>query len=419
MILKLIRDLNVKENRLTLVKKSLVIFFLIGIVMSYNLWTNDRNFPLFPVFDNLVFSKLWGWAIFFAQLILLISVFFSNKKRLIFLIYVIFCFSLIQDQLRLQPWVYLYLLAFLPFLFITKDEDNYLGISYLQCLVIGVYIWSGIHKFNLNFIDIVVENISVNSFRVYDVSIINFIKSFGYVIPVFEILTGLFLWFSATRRIGILMAIFTHLFVLYYLGPYSMDSNYIVYPWNIEMIILVILLFYKTGDKISFGIERRFIKNVFRLALILVLGLPVFNFIGLWDHYLSFSFYSGKAPDLYILTKNPTELEHKYFLPIEGMEGGEIISVVNWASMELNVPFYPESRIFKSFIELYEKDVKGNDFVFIESSMPLYERQIYNTYGSKRKKKEVSKFFFLTFDNPIYLDTTSMKVLKQYSHLPD
>ena len=414
MILKLYTEFINKQNRLSLVKKSLSLFFVIGIIMSYNLWINDRDFPLFPIFDNLVFSKFWGWAIFLAQLMLLVSIFFSNRKRLVLLIYVIFSLSLIQDQLRWQPWVYLYLLAFLPFLLLNKDEDNILGISYLQCLLIGVYIWSGIHKFNLNFIDIAVENISVNFFRVSDLRTIDLIKSFGYIIPVFEILTGIFLWFSKTRRIGVLMAIFIHLFVLFYLSPFSMDGNYIVYPWNIEMIILVFLLFYKTENQINFGIERKPVKSVLIIALLLVLGLPIFNFIGLWDHYLSFSLYSEKTPNFYILSKNPIESEREYILPIDGMYGGEIISVGYWADKELNVPIYPESRIYQSFADLYIKKGKDKDLVFIESSIPLYERQIYNTYGRKRKKKEFCEFFYLTFDTPIYLDTTSMKITKQH-----
>ncbi len=109
---------------------------------------------------------------------------------------------------------------------------------------------------------------------------------------------------------------------------------------------------------------------------------PALNFVECWDNYLSFSFYSAKVNSYYIaieeneLVKIDKRL-NKFFVQIKGLSGGQIIDLNKWSMSELNVPFYPETRVFKkicnSFCELGIGDEK---LIFLEVEQPLSSRPL-------------------------------------------
>ena len=124
----------------------IVITFAVSLILSFNLWGNNRTFPLFPIFDIQI-----NWIHKIAQYGFLILIFICiliPGKKLIksFLIFLVFLISL--DQIRLQPWVYFTILCLIPFAFKNKQITRF---NYLRILFIVVYIWSGIHKLNEKF----------------------------------------------------------------------------------------------------------------------------------------------------------------------------------------------------------------------------------------------------------------------------
>jgi len=76
---------------------------------------------------------------------------------------------------------------------------------------------------------------------------------------------------------------------------------------------------------------------------------PAFRWVNLWDSYLSFALYSGNQNQAYIYLSDdtferlPKELKgHVY----EESKNLNFIPVQEWSYGELNVPPYPEPRIF-------------------------------------------------------------------------
>jgi hypothetical protein len=67
---------------------------------------------------------------------------------------------------------------------------------------------------------------------------------------------------------------------------------------------------------------------------------------------MSFSFYSDKVNAYYIaieeseLPKVDKRFE-SFFVELPNLKGGKIIDIYEWSLAELNVPFYPEDRVFK------------------------------------------------------------------------
>ena len=100
--------------------------------------------------------------------------------------------------------------------------------------------------------------------------------------------------------------------------------------------------------------------------------MPVFSFLNSWDQYLSFRLYSGNTNLFYIsiaddqVHKIDTDL-HQYFWQVEGLSGGEMINVNRWSMNELNVPFYPETRVFKQVAKSFcGRGIENSKLIAVE-----------------------------------------------------
>lgn len=354
--------------------------------MSHKLWLSERFFPTIPFFKFIPkFPNPWDWFILLGLFTLLIlGLIYRNRKVFIGIISIT-AILLLQDQMRWQPWAYIYLLLLLPFLW--KEDQQKVFINYFQIILIGVYIWSGIHKLSPNFIEITFMNILKVFWENLDPETFQSISFLGYSISIIEIITGIFLILPKLRKIGVYLACMTHITILIYLSPLGINSNSIVYPWNIAMIIIVFLTFFGTNNKLFFWkIEKPAFSGLQCLVIILVWVLPGLNFAKLWDHYLSFSLYSGKVNVFHIAIQQGElgKIDRRYrdyFVDVEGLTGGAIIDVNLWAMKELNVPFYPETRLFKEVGKTFcKQNIAEENLVLIEYEMPMEQMKFQSYY---------------------------------------
>lgn len=366
-------------KRIYLIKRLVSLFFLIGIIFSFKLWHADRLFPLAPVFGFLPeFAPAAGKFLAFALPAALIANCFIHKRTINSFVLVIVLLLALQDQNRWQPWVYIYTLCLLPFSVLNKEQTSVSELlTYYQLLLLGVYFWSGVHKVNANFIDITFKQILTDLFKIEKPELLQSLKHWGYAIPALEILTAFLLLIPKSRKAGVYLATATHLFILIYLSPFGVNDNYIVYPWNLAMIGLVFLAFYGLKGSVTLPAKEMkvTILNLF-IALVTCL-LPVLNFFGYLDNYLAFSLYSEKINEYYIIVEESaldktSKALSPYYLKDENLRGGQIIQVNKWAMDEMNVPFYPETRVFKrvasSFCDL---GIEEGKLFFLEFEKPL------------------------------------------------
>lgn len=360
-------------------------FFVFGILLSFQVWISNRFFPLAPFFEGIAVKGFTADIIILGVLIIsLLAVIISGK--IIFTRCALFSLTilLLQDQLRWQPWVYLYLLILIPFAIFKENKFHFSILSCLQFMIVGVYIWSGVQKFNSNFIDNTFKNILTVFFGLEDQTIVHSLNYLGYSIPVIEVCMGLSLVIPKFRDAGVIICILTHVFILGYLSPLGINSNSVVYPWNIAMIILVTLLFFRIKNPINFWSYENIKMKVLNLTMMtLVWVLPLFSFVNLWDNYLSFSLYSDK-PNRYYIAIEANEIGkidkrlHKYFVNIKGLSGGQIIDVDKWSMDVLNVPFYPERRVFKRIASSFcELGIDEEKLFFLEIEQPLNSNRIF------------------------------------------
>ena len=358
--------------------------FLVGIGLSFKLWISDRQFPLVPVhsFFLSVLQPIDG----FLLMVLtgsLIALLFTKKQWVVGVMLTSLLLLVAEDQMRLQPWVYLYFLIFLPFAFSNRPMDTDFMSRYLQWIFVACYFWSGVHKINPNFIDKTFQDVLEH---VFNVSLPERYKIFGYVIPVVEIAMAFLLVFVKTRKTGVVVAFGTHLFILLYLGPLGINRNDVVYPWNVAMMAGVVLLFWRNEETL-FVFPKAMVWRTFQLgSFVLLFGLPLLNLAGRWDHYLSFSLYAAKTHHLFIAIEE-TEAKKlngrydNYMVMLPGMGGGRIIGADAWSMAELHVPVYPETRIFDRIARQFcRHNIPEGKMVFMECQLPLSQNAL-QTFG--------------------------------------
>jgi hypothetical protein len=363
------------ENRLKSVKLITITFLIVGLIFSLKLWVGERQFPLIPCIDGLegvLYS--FNYVLFLLLILsLLYEIYKPNKWSLAAGLFSLFLF-LLQDQNRLQPWVYIYILILLPFWFsnFLKSSERNL-ITPFKIIFIAMYFWSGVQKANSNFVSDGFLSILVNLLKIQDPLVVKNLLPLGYAIPAVEIFIAVSLMTKKLRDLGVFLAVFTHIFILIYISPVGINGNYIIFPWNIAMILLVIALFYKHDANIKILDKTNVKTTFFNYFYSLLLGLlPMLNFWGKWDDYLSFSLYSERSNLFYIAISDKyigqfgNQFDDCFLKLDDNIRGGKVINVNKWAVKTLNVPLFPEIRAFEKISKSFcQYNIPDTDMIFL------------------------------------------------------
>lgn len=336
-------------------KTTVIVIFCIGLAMSPRLWIGPRTYPLAPVSELLPSSIYPIDILLFGSLFALATAALVSarpqKFMLAFLAIIgIFC---LLDQTRWQPWVFQlgFLLAALALF--SWDSDDVRGrkraLDIARLIIAMTYVFSGLQKMNLNFID--------NDFPWIVEPITRLLPSMGAPLrllamaaPFIQVGFGVGLLTRKFRWISLVLAVSMHLFILAMFGPFGHNWNDIIWPWTAAMAILDILLF--TGSD-TFSFREIFWpgRHPYHLcALIVFAFLPLFSFLNLWDSFLSAALYSGNLTEatIYVSDMGRESLPRDVaaFL-VHTSPNTNVLNFQRWAIEDLNVIPYPETRVYK------------------------------------------------------------------------
>ncbi len=351
--------------------KVVITGLLSGIALSSPLWLGNRFFPYTPVFN--LYPAEWVHSVLTVSFIVMSLLAWVFEKQWFYVWTIIIGLTLVMfDQVRLQPWIYIYLIMLVPFAFNATGEA--LLNKYCKIIMTGIYFWSGVHKLNPDFITgYYAEWLSFIQGR--QINMNEFVSLSGYGPGLIEISVAVLLAIQKTRKAGVWLASVMHIIVCIVVLGQGYQYNSVVIPWNMVMVALTFLVFYGRVDVLSGDSAPE--RIVFPgLAVLLIWLLPILNFANSWDHYLSFSFYSNKPSAFYIAiqTDQLSKIDSRfrsYFVNIPGLTGGQIIDVNRWCVSELNVPFYPEPRVFKRLSRDFCKlNIPSHQIVFLEIKRP-------------------------------------------------
>jgi len=282
--------------------------------------------------------------------------YYSIRPRKFIIIFIILAGILsIFDQSRWQPWFYQYLFMFTALGFYSWSSNDVQKQNTIlhtcRFIVASIYFWSGLQKINANFIIDIFPWLADPLIWFLPESIKIFPHSFGVAAPFIEVGIGIGLLTKKYRNISIILAIVMHGLILLSIGPLGHNWNSVVWPWNIAMATFVVTLFLKTDDipfkKIVWTDNFAFQK----IVLVLFGAMPLFSFFNLWDSYLSSALYSGNTDRALIYMSDPVrnKLPSKIQNYTYTTNSHEIaLDISRWSFGELNVPPYPEERVYKT-----------------------------------------------------------------------
>ncbi len=384
------------HKRVMLLYKVVCVFFLTGIAISLPLWHGQRIFPLIPVLPGMPAIPAPFDYILLGLLIagLLLGV-WRPDRRLTMTILILTGFMIFMDQMRLQPWVLIYFLVLIPYSLVDlRDEKNRkkwgpLVISYIQILLVGVYLWSGLHKFTPSFVELIYPMLLKGLFRVTDGSWWLEYNELGYAVAIIEVLNGIGLIFPKTRKVAALSAILSHLLIMAWISPLGGNTNYVVLPWNMAMILLVLLSAWGMNNKLNLWPANHTAMRWATAGLVLLVWImPALNLKEKWDAYLSFNLYTERISHMYVGLRGDALAQldkrlHAYFGPKSLIEDGRVIDVDSWSFEELKVPVYPALRVHKAIGRHFCKPQANPDQIMLATFRRPFKEGNYEVFFCK------------------------------------
>ncbi len=347
--------MEVPASRLLWLKTTVILVFGVGLWMSRALWIGPRSFPLAPL--SSLFPAIGDAAaagLYVALLVLAAIALVAPKPGwpIAAFLAVIAAFCL-MDQTRWQPWVFQYSFLLAAMALYSWDDADAEGekrtLNVVRLIVAFTYIYSGLQKVNLNFMEndfpwLVqpITHLLPSSDR--------FVRGFGMAVPFIQVAFGIGLLTRRFRRVSLVLAVAMHLFILAMFGPLGLDWNDIVWPWTAAMAVFDLLLF--SGAEFSWrellwsGSDRRHLA-----AIVLFAVLPAFSFFNLWDSYLSSALYSGNLTEAQIYLSDGGKASLPAAIASRAAHTSPDTNVLNlqrWAIEDLNVTPYPETRVYKA-----------------------------------------------------------------------
>jgi uncharacterized membrane protein YphA (DoxX/SURF4 family) len=264
----------------------------------------------------------------------------------------------LMDVNRLQPWAFVYAVIGLGMAAAgqigkSEKEGNHspTGSEKLRIvrMVIGcVWFWSGAMKLNPafagDFFPGLMEPFGLGEWALNH-------PEAAFLAGGMEAMAGVLFLIPRLRKYGLVTGLAVHGFILAALGPFGLNWNAVVWPWNIAFMALAILSVAPGNANQPACYPKTQLLPTFGVILLVGL-LPLLNLFGQWDHFLSHSFYSGRVPtatfyfhpdDRFLVPASA----RPYVLQVEG--GDEfLIPLELWALGELKIPGYPEIRTRKN-----------------------------------------------------------------------
>jgi hypothetical protein len=346
--------LTASISRVSLLRITLSLGCLSGLLLSWRLWLSSRSYPLTPVTDKLpLVSPPFDYVLFIALLVLLLII-AINVRPLIAIgaFLVLGSFLCLSDQSRLQPWFYQYAVMLAAFAFYLRNRPDEahqrLLLNTCRVVVAACYFWSGLHKIGVGFTDRIFPSL-VNPYLNFIFGRINLLpRPLIIAIPLLEVGIGIGLLTRRFRNLSVLLALITHILILALLIP--LRRNSVVWPWNIAMAGFAFILFWRASD---YSMREVLLPRKIgwqTIVLILFVIMPLFSFVNLWDSYLSASLYSGNVEAAVIEVSASTQQRLPPAIQTYVQQSRTTnklqINPTRWSLIELNVPSYPERRIF-------------------------------------------------------------------------
>lgn len=273
--------------------------------------------------------------------------------------------SFVVDQHRLQPWAYQSFLYAMVFCSMNPTD----GRKWIMPLAASVYVYSAAGKFDYQFQHTVGQELLgvlanlLGGLR-FDVDANTGTRT-ALLFPTVELLAGLGLYLTKTRRLSVIILAWMHISLLILLGPWGLNHSRSVLLWNLMLIAQAYFLFWvqpsiqptapkpKIADQIAtlnhHPSERSLLVLCVKFLVLVAIFCPLLERSGYWDHWTSWSLYSPHTSraeiELHRSISGSLDPQLTPFLEDdEDNDGWQRLSLESLSLSSRLVPIYPQAR---------------------------------------------------------------------------
>jgi len=332
----------------------IVCWILTGIIGYYGFFKNHELLTV-PLLDFVLPSSI----VFLSALVMFSSVIIAVFTKpvtgkylyiLSILTYFIIC---IGDIHRITPYMIVFFGFFGCFTFLKNDRHIFF--TAIIFMISGIYIFSGLHKFNTGFITTIAPRFYFNSLP------IPYNNNIGYTMLFSEIALGVLLLFKSTRKIASILLILMHSIIIWKFSPWKLGWNYIVIPWNVIMIFTHIYII-KQANTTRFKIGSG--RNFFISLAVFFWIIPCSSQFIYVPENISQKLYSGKSIAGYIsFTKKEIDFQSIDVIP----EKEYMLIYLQKLSMEQRgIAFNPEISFYEAVYSRFRERYSSTNELHLE-----------------------------------------------------
>ena len=334
-------------------------FWAIGLLgllgTTWRLWTPANGLPRAPVFGSLLGVPPATDYLLLALLAfaLLAASFRPARLRWLGLATLGLVGLMALDQLRWQPWAYLWMLLGTALVSLPYPAARW----WLRGLLVSLYLFAAAAK-----LDVVFANTTGQQFVDALLGVLGLSElalphplriGLALAMPVVEGAVGILLALPNTRRAGVLLAVGFHMVVAVALSPLGLGHSTGVLLWNLLSAGWVSLLFWP-GHEISMeskNLNQQHPRRVASLGKILIAAAmvaPLAQPVGMWDRWPSWGLYAPRGERMEMRVHNRAAERLPPALPVENPTQGDRwrrVKIDEWVLAKTGAPIYPQNRV--------------------------------------------------------------------------
>lgn len=328
---------------------------LVMVGLSWPLWIDLADFPAVPLVRGYpAYPREWSW-VGLAAIVGGCGLGMSRRfGRLgVGLTAVVMAWMVLGDQLRLQPWVYQFLVMGTLLAILPPGSAMAFGRIYM----VSVYLHSGLSKLDTPFAQEMGPLFLRTFARVCRFDASGLLRpgreACVLAMPAGEIVVAILLLFRPTRAVGLLGLLAIHAALLVILGPWGLGHSTIVLIWNVALAAEECLLFWPPGR--SGFLPMRWTARVVLIGVpfAIVLVMPLFERLGLYDSWPSHALYASHCERSRIeFGAWRSERQPLAVRAASSPHGaGWSLNPTDWTRAVRGVPVYPQRRYLNGLAE--------------------------------------------------------------------
>jgi hypothetical protein len=344
------------RDRNQIVLLSLCAAQVLLMISTWPLWWGSVEFPVVPLVSGFSSLQVYVWVSRLLTLTLLAGVAFlaaaaGKPVRARVAVPVVICAAVlaVNNQHRLQPWHWLFLLMITQLCLLTGRQ---LTICWRWTLV-TIYVCSALSRVTVDagnsmsspMIQVVTGWLLPAAMR----PDANSLQWISLVLAALELAIGIMLLVPRCRKAGIVAAVCMHLLLLLVLSPLGLNHHWGVLIWNTFLAVCIPLLFWESGSRSTPSADKPAGSAVLWCLITVTVAFPLSGLFGVADNWPSWQVYSPRPESFLLVVRTdavdqlPDTIQRFVGQP-QLLSDWCPVQLDRWSLEAVRAPMYPEDR---------------------------------------------------------------------------